>query len=414
VESSNLYRRALGDFQRARGEPLKLARAAASAAQPGSPELADARLLEASLLLCSRDVRDFEAAGWVYAELASLRKNPWQERHAAAIRLAVDGDYAGASRAYDGILQDHPADDLALGVAHVFDYLLGNPAALRARATRALATRDPAAPGYHALLSLYAFALQECGDYAAAEEVARRALELEPLDVRAHHAVAHVMEMQGRFEDGVRWMGTRSPHWKGAGAASVHLWWHLALYHLELGQPQNALAVLDHRMQGEGLSELIDSSALLWRLHLYGVATGERFDALAARWAPYAEDAHCAFNDVHAMMAFAGAGRWDCAERLLAAQGRRAERAGGSNHDMTRLVGLPASRALAAFGRGDYAAADALLRGLPPVAHRIGGSHAQRDILQLTRAAGFGRRRGNRGGIRGQGTNSREGVRRVA
>ena len=59
---------------------------------------------------------------------------------------------------------------------------------------------------------------------------------------------------------------------------------------------------------------------------------------------------------------------------------------------MTRLVGLPASRALAAFGRGDYDLADALLRGLPPVAHRIGGSHAQRDILQLTRAAAAARR----------------------
>jgi hypothetical protein len=92
------------------------------------------------------------------------------------------------------------------------------------------------------------------------------------------------------------------------------------------------------------------------------------------------------------MMAFVGANRWDHAERLLAAQARRVERAGGANQDMTRLVGLPASRALAAFGRGDYAAADMLLRGLPPVAHRIGGSHAQRDILPLTRAATFGRR----------------------
>ena len=67
---------------------------------------------------------------------------------------------------------------------------------------------------------------------------------------------------------------------------------------------------------------------------------------------------------------------------------------------MTRLVGLPASRAIAAFGRGDYAAAEALLRGLPPVAHRIGGSHAQRDILQLTRAAAAARRNSDSGRLR--------------
>jgi hypothetical protein len=59
---------------------------------------------------------------------------------------------------------------------------------------------------------------------------------------------------------------------------------------------------------------------------------------------------------------------------------------------MTQLVGYPASRALAAFGRGEYRAAEALLRSLPPVAHRIGGSHAQRDVLQLTRAAAAARR----------------------
>ena len=58
---------------------------------------------------------------------------------------------------------------------------------------------------------------------------------------------------------------------------------------------------------------------------------------------------------------------------------------------MTRLVGLPASRALAAFGRGDFATAARLLRALPPVAHRIGGSHAQRDVLHLTRAAAAAR-----------------------
>jgi hypothetical protein len=102
------------------------------------------------------------------------------------------------------------------------------------------------------------------------------------------------------------------------------------------------------------------------------------------------------------MMAFAGAQRWDFAGRLLAAQERRVQRLWGSNHDMTRLVGLPACRALAAFGRGDYAAAERLLRALPPVAHRIGGSHAQRDVLQLTRFAALRNRGQSPNANRGQ------------
>ncbi|HKU47291.1 MAG TPA: tetratricopeptide repeat protein, partial [Burkholderiales bacterium] len=106
----------------------------------------------------------------------------------------------------------------------------------------------------------------------------------------------------------------------------------------------------------------------------------------------HAEDAHCAFNDVHAMMAFAAAGQWLATRRLLAAQECILERPRGANYEMTRSVGYPACRAIAAFGRGDYRNAELLLRALPPVAHRIGGSHAQRDVLTLTRAAAASRR----------------------
>ena len=366
--------RALADFLRHRGDPLALARQA---------EGAEARVLEASLLLCSRDAREFEQAGWLFTALKD-EKHP----HVAAIAAALDGDLVRACRIYDQILGDDPADLLALAVAQVFDYFLGNTPALLARSSKA----RQAQPEHHAVLSMHAFALEECGDYERAEQAARRALELEPLDLRAHHAVAHVMEMQGRFADGVRWMGSRSRWWSDAGPAATHLWWHLALYHLELGQPAHALRIYDRRMQGESLSELIDGSSLLWRLHLHRISVDSRLGALAARWSSYADDAHCAFNDLHAMMAFAGAGRWDCAGRLLAAQERRVRRLWGANHDMTRLVGLPACRALAAFGRGDYAGAERLLRALPPVAHRIGGSHAQRDVLQLTRFAALSRK----------------------
>ena len=360
---------------------------AVQAAARAAPDSAWARIVEASVLLSSRDARDFEAAGWMYAELKGLALNPHEQAHLQAISAAVDGDYGTASRIYDAILAAHPRDALALSVAQVFDYYLGQPQALLARSTRALEAWTPDLPLYHAVLSLHAYALQECGRYEEAEQTALRALALNPRDARAHHALAHVMEMQGRFEEGIRRLGARSALWAGAGPMATHLWWHLALYHFELGRPAVALALYDLRMQGQALSELIDASALLWRLHLAGVVIGARFKVLAARWAPYAEDAHCAFNDLHAMMAFVGAGRWDCAARLLAAQERRSARPRGTNHDMTRLVGLPASRALAAFGRGDYASAERLLRALPPVAHRIGGSHAQRDVLQLTRAA---------------------------
>ena len=352
-----------------------------------APETAWARIVQASALLASRDRRDFEAAGWIYAGLKDVPLNSIEKQHVRAIGVALDGDFAAASGVHDEILHAEGRDALALSMAQVFDYYLGRPQALLARTTRALKAWTRAMPRYHAVLSLHAYALQECGAYEEAEHTALRALALDPRDARAHHALAHVMEMQGRFQEGLERLGARCALWAGRGTISTHLWWHLALYHLELGRTAPALALHDARMQGEALSELIDASALLWRLHLAGAPLGARFARLAARWAPYAEDAHCAFNDLHAMMAFVGARRWDCAERLLAAQERCAAQPRGTNRDMTRLVGLPACRAFAAFGRGDFALAERLLRALPPVAHCIGGSHAQRDVLQLTRAA---------------------------
>jgi tetratricopeptide (TPR) repeat protein len=376
--------RAIAGFLRHRGDSLALAREAGREA----PGLAAAHLFEALLLLCSRDRRDFEAAAGALERARSLTKNPQEAAQAAAAATAAGGDYARACRILDEALAEDPLDVVALGVAQVFDYFLGNAAALRSRSASALAHFRESDPHYHAVLSMHAFALQECGEYAPAEAAARRAAQIEPLDLRAWHAAAHVLEMQGRVEEGLRWLDAAEPWSREAGGAATHLWWHRALLHLQLGDAGGALAVYDRRITGTSLSELIDASALLWRLRLAGVKLGERFAALALRWAPHAEDAHCAFNDAHAMMTFAGAGRWDLAARLLAAQERRlAAGRTSANYDMTRLVGLPASRAIAAYGGGDMAAAEALLRSLPPVAHRIGGSHAQRDVFHLTRAA---------------------------
>jgi tetratricopeptide (TPR) repeat protein len=372
------------------------ARALAAEAVAAAPQSAAARLLEATLLACSRDAREYQAAGRAYARLRELPMNQHQRAQSAALAAALDGDFDRACRIYDQILDAHPSDGLALWAAQLMAYYLGEPHTMRERASRVAARLSPDAPGYHGVLSMHAFALQECGDYGAAEQAALRALELEPRDLRAEHTLLHVYEMLGQPAEGLHRVREHAMRWNGRegneAAAGHHLWWHVALFFVALHRPQRAVALHDLRLQHDSIAGLIDASALLWRLHLQRFELGARFKTLAARWAAYAEDAHCAFNDLHAMMAFAGAERWDLAQRLLWAQERRLARPTGANRDMTRLVGYPACRALLAFARRDYGAADALLRSLPPVAHRIGGSHAQRDVLHLTRAAAAARR----------------------
>jgi hypothetical protein len=129
--------------------------------------------------------------------------------------------------------------------------------------------------------------------------------------------------------------------------------------------------------------EMIDASALLWRLSLRGIDVGGRWEALADTWEPVATAGNYAFNDLHAMMAFVGAGRAQAAQAVLEAQ-VAAMKGEGDNAAFTREVGHPGTRAIMAFGDGNYAEAVRLLRPIRGIAHRFGGSHAQRDLLDLT------------------------------
>src|SRR5690606_7880733 len=118
-------------------------------------------------------------------------------------------------------------------------------------------------------------------------------------------------------------------------------------------------------------------------LHLRGVDLGDRWQGLANSWAPMAGRGAYAFNDVHAVMAFVGAGRRDLA-RTVIEQLQEAVARPGDNARFAGDVGLPVARALVAFSNRDYAQVTRLLRSVRSIACRFGGSHAQRDVIDLT------------------------------
>jgi hypothetical protein len=233
---------------------------------------------------------------------------------------------------------------------------------------------------------MHAFGLEETADYAAAEASGRRAVELEPRDAWAQHAVAHVMEMQCRQREGIAWMRASPQAWAADNFFQVHNWWHLALYHLELGEVDEVLTLFDGPIYGAQSNlalDMIDAAALLWRLHLQGIDVGNRWQALADHWQPLASAGNYAFNDAHAMMAFVAANRPQAARTLLETQ-QQAMRGGADNARFTAEIGHPVSKALLAFGEGNYAETVHLLRPVRNIAQRYGGSHAQRDLLDLT------------------------------
>lgn len=384
AEALDAYERALGAcLAWRRGGDVELAHALHAA-----PHFLMAHALQAWTLLSGRDLRRVRLAQPVLLHAATLPANERERLHLAAIAAALRDDYEGSKALLGELLQRYPRDVLALQVAHGFDYVTGDMARMKDRVASVLPAWSRELPGCHAVLAMRAFSLEESGEYARGEEAACAAIELHADDARAHHVMAHVFEMTGQARAGVQWMNDRVSRWDAGTVVATHVWWHLALFHLALGRPEGALEFYDRRVRAgrsTEIADLIDAASLLWRLRLQGVDVEARAVELAAAWAPHVEDAFCSFSDLHAMLAFVAANDWEHAARLeavLAGAQRRPTRHGES----TRLVGLPACRALMAFGRGLRYRAAKLFARLPAFAHRIGGSHAQRDVLTLTQA----------------------------
>jgi hypothetical protein len=377
-----LYDEALRGLQRFIGDPV----GALDDALASDPDFLMAYILKGYLYGLSTERAAQPITRACFDAASALAGTQREKRHVAALGALADGHWHQASAFLEDLTIDHPRDALALQVGHQVDFFTGNSRMLRDRIARALPMWDETMPGYHAILGMHAFGLEETADYMRAEAQGRRAVELEPRDGWAQHAVAHVMEMQCRQRDGIAWMRASTDNWTKESFLQVHNWWHLALYHFELGEPDEVLALYDGPIfgaQSKVALNMVDASALLWRLQISGIDVGNRWDAIAANWEPHADSANYAFNDAHAMMAFVGANRPDLSRRLVAAQ-HAAIAGGDDNAAFTRDVGAPVTRAILAFGDGNYAEVVRLLKPIRSIAHRFGGSHAQRDVIDLT------------------------------
>jgi tetratricopeptide (TPR) repeat protein len=377
------YNDALDLIRLYRGDPI----AALDAALAEDPDFGGAWAARAGLLVQQTDKAYAEETDKSLRAGAAARLNEREARHLRAAQDWAEGRYHEGTARLARIAQENPRDLLALQYAHVGCFFLGLQSELRDWPLQALRAFQPGEDGHSYILGMAAFGLEECGDYARADAFGRQAVSADPRDGWAVHAVAHVNEMRGDLETGIPWLADNAQHWAPESGFAYHNWWHLALLHLDRGDIAQVLKLFDEQVRpnpdAQVILELIDASALLWRLHIEGVDVGDRFDKLAACWQRAGEDAIYAFNDLHAIMAFLGAGRATDAERTLKAM-RGAAAGAGDNAYMTRKVGLPLAEAFIAFEAGRYSECVEKVAATRAIAQRFGGSHAQRDILTLT------------------------------
>ena len=382
------YDRGVRAFNLVHGDSVGLFEAARETA----PAFAMATIAKAWVFAIANDPGLMAKAAALVETARGLALNEREAAHLAALSHVVRGARAAGVAVLERHLMRYPFDTVAHQAAALSDGFLGRFHRIRDRSARALPLWPKDLPGYGSLLAFHAFGSEEAGDYARAEDESREAAELEPLSFWPHHTVAHVMEMTGRPEDGLGWMSAREALWSTPEHMNqVHIWWHKALFHLELGQYAAALALYDgpiRATQRPLCLSLTNASALLWRLDTLsgergGCEIDDRWQELADLWEGHADGKCLVFGDIHAAMAELRAGREAQLERRLAAMRDTAasdvEAAG-----LYRAVGIPVVEGFTAFHRGDYG--DAVERLWPAMDDlwQIGGSYAQRDVVTWT------------------------------
>jgi tetratricopeptide (TPR) repeat protein len=155
-----------------------------------APRFVMAHVLQAYLLVCSRDPRRLAMARPTLARAAALPANERERLHVAAIAALLDDDDFEAARATLGeLLRLEPRDALALQAAHSLDYVSGDAQCMKERVATVLPAWSKDLPGYHAILAMHAFSLEESGRYDGGRgECARRA---RPRPARCARASRH-------------------------------------------------------------------------------------------------------------------------------------------------------------------------------------------------------------------------------
>ena len=299
--------------------------------------------------------------------------------HVEVFDLMIAGQGPAAYKAVRAHLTEHPRDALitqtCVGVFGMIGFS-GQPG----RESEQLAFTAGLAPHYGEdwwFLCQHAFSQVEAGQTVPATETIERSLALNPNNANAAHIRAHVHYEAGETEAGYRYIdGWRADYGK-RGQLHCHISWHVALWALERGDEATMWKVLDADVAqggawGPPLNILTDTAALLYRAELAGV------DVPAARWQAVSDYAArmfpnpgIAFADTHAALAHAMADNTEALRKIIAD-------AKGPAGDVVRLL----AEGFAAIGAGRWAEATGHLVKTMADHQRIGGSRAQRDLIE--------------------------------
>ena len=338
------------------------------------------------LTLARSEMTQFARQCLTQAEAAAHIQPPnaRENSYIDALRHWLDGNIILAVDCLESIASLYPHDVMAIKLAHAIRFMIGDLKGMLHRIDQAAAnfTDDTPFAGY--IFGCRAFALEENGRYREAEATGRQAVALAPRDAWGLHAVAHVLEMNGRAEEGYAWLNGAA-HYEHCNNFSYHIHWHRALFALELGRVSEVLALHDgaiRRDHTDDFRDVANGASILQRLELEGVDVGDRWSELADIASRRVTDGQLVFADLHYLLALLGGKRLDCANKLVATMLADARSGSCYNSRVAEQTGAHIAQGLVDFAAGRYqSAARHLMRGRD-LRQIMGGSHAQRDVFE--------------------------------
>lgn len=301
-----------------------------------------------------------------------------------ALGLLIEGSTSEAYKAIGEHLDLHPRDSMVAQTCTTVFGLIGF-SGQPGREAEQLAFTSSLAPHYGDdwwFLSQHAFAQVEVGQIAAAEKNIERSIEENPRSAQGAHIRSHVYYENGEEDAGYMYLSDWRTSYDKAGLLHCHISWHVALWALARGDVDAMWEVVDADIApgaaiGPPLVVLCDIAAILYRAALKGVSIpAERWQIVCEHASKYFPNTGIAFGDVHAALAFAMAGNSTELDRIISD-------AKGPAGDVVREL----AKAFDAIANEDWAEATVHLTKSLSDHARIGGSKAQRDLIEFSMVA---------------------------
>jgi tetratricopeptide (TPR) repeat protein len=308
-----------------------------------------------------------------------------ERMHVQALKHWLAGNLSRAGGVWQDVIDECPSDILALRLHHNSSFWTGNRDGLRKAPLQVFEQIGENVPASGFVMGMCSFGLEESKEYEEAESFGRKAVERNEDDIWALHAVAHVLEMQCRHDEGRKLLNQPFGTWFDRNPFKDHLWWHSALFSLESGDIDRVLKLYDREVRVDEKGFYLDvqnAASLLKRLELVGVDVGVRWDELADLAQSRFGDHVMPFTDAHFMLALIGAGRLDAARDYLASLRNFAGATDNQVADVTRKINIPLCEALLAYGERDYGDAADGLYTMRDDLYPMGASYAQHDIFR--------------------------------